>query len=74
MSSESKIDLESYDREDDDEGEREGGTMLSLLASYYGIQDGNQVPSAKGQNVSHAELIDTAHFDANKYFRVNTTL
>lgn len=52
------------DDEDDHAGEG-GGAMMSLFASYYGIQD-----SSNAANKSAAELIDSAYFDPSKYVQV----
>jgi GTP-sensing pleiotropic transcriptional regulator CodY len=56
------------DFEDVTENEEDVGSssaaMMSLFASYYGIED---VSATKGKTA--AELIDTAHFDPDEYVR-----
>ena len=63
-------DIEALD-EAEVEVEDNETVMSSLLASYYGIQEGsaNQA-SDRGHEMSQSELIDTPHFDPNKYFKV----
>ena len=61
----SKCDLDvSFD---DDQESNSGGSnvMMSLFASYYGIDD----PGSNVHNKTAAELIDTAHFNSEEYVR-----
>lgn len=57
------------EREEEDEEEQGGTAMMSLLASYYGFQEGGQDPNQSSSSLPQADLIDTAHFDPNKYFK-----
>ena len=52
---------ESTDEADDASS---SSVMMSLFASYYGIDD-----VAENRNKSNAELIDTIHFDPDEYVR-----
>jgi hypothetical protein len=40
-----------------------GGAMMSIFASYYGIEDDNS-------RRSPGDLIDSAHFDPNAFVKV----
>lgn len=68
MSRESDEDEPQRERVDsldnDDDVGSSSAAMMSLFASYYGIED---VSATKGKTA--AELIDTAHFDADEYVR-----
>lgn len=41
------------------------GAMMSMFASYYGIEDSVQSSKSPG------DLIDSAHFDCNAFVKVN---
>lgn len=43
-----------------------GGAMMSIFASYYGIEDSVQSSKSPG------DLIDSAHFDCNAFVKVTT--
>ena len=45
-----------------------GGAMMSIFASYYGIEDSVQSSKSPG------DLIDSAHFDCNAFVKVITIL
>ena len=44
-----------------------GGAMMSIFASYYGIEDSVQSRKSPG------DLIDSAHFDPNAFVKVLRT-
>lgn len=55
--------------DDNDSGEESpadvpGGAMMSIFASYYGIEDDVQSKRSPG------DLIDSAHFDPNAFVKV----
>ena len=65
--------MDDHDRRlrsnDDDMGEESpsdcpGGAMMSIFASYYGIEDDVQSKRSPG------DLIDSAHFDSNAFVKV----
>ena len=56
--------LQKSGDENDTEGTQDGGAMMSIFASYYGIED--EVQSKK----SPGDLIDSAHFDSNAFVKV----
>ena len=64
-------DSDSLNRSDDnDTGEESpadcpGGAMMSIFASYYGIEDDVQSKRSPG------DLIDSAHFDPNAFVKVS---
>ena len=67
--------IDDDDLDNENENESGGSTMLSLLDSYYGIQQGSSAATEQEENkLSQAEQMDTAYFDPNKYFRVLNTL
>lgn len=59
--------MDMFFDEDDEDGNNGGGSnvMMSLFASYYGIDD----PGSNVHNKTAAELIDTAHFNSEEYVR-----
>ena len=56
-------DRSSFD-EDDHEEDASGNAMMSIFASYYGIEETEQTKRPP------ADLIDSAHFDSNAFVKV----
>lgn len=54
------------DEDDEDDGESGGTAMMSIFASYYGIED------KATANKSAAEMIDSPQFDPGRYVEVQT--
>lgn len=57
----------TYSDENDvenDASDGNGGAMMSIFASYYGIEDDVKSRRPPG------DLIDSAHFDSNAYVKV----
>jgi hypothetical protein len=52
------------DVENDAVADGNGGAMMSIFASYYGIEDDVKSKRPPG------DLIDSAHFDSNAYVKV----
>ena len=52
------------DVENDALSDGNGGAMMSIFASYYGIEDDVKSRRPPG------DLIDSAHFDSNAYVKV----
>lgn len=52
------------DVENDAQSDSNGGAMMSIFASYYGIEDDVKSRRPPG------DLIDSAHFDSNAYVKV----
>lgn len=58
-----EFDLEYEEEEDESESDKvTGNTVMSIFASYYGIED-----DAKKSSL----MIDSPQFDANQYVTVN---
>ena len=64
----SNFDLRGSTDENDTETEATvdgaGGAMMSIFASYYGIEESVQSRKSPG------DLIDSAHFDSNAFVKV----
>lgn len=52
------------DHENDDAEDDSGNAMMSIFASYYGIEETAQAKRPP------ADLIDSAHFDSNAFVKV----
>ena len=61
---EDRSSFDDDDHENDDGEDASGNAMMSIFASYYGIEETTQAKRPP------ADLIDSAHFDSNAFVKV----